>query len=42
LLYDDDCCVDAGECCQALRLLTPLPYSVGTCAPVTVTCTAND
>jgi hypothetical protein len=37
--YDEDCCVDAGECCQAMDLLTPLDYSVGVCLPVTVHCT---
>ncbi len=36
--YDEDCCVDAGACCQAMHLLTPLDYSVGTCQPVSVTC----
>jgi hypothetical protein len=39
--YDEDCCVDAGGCCQAMHLLTPQVYSVGTCQPVVVTCHAN-
>lgn len=40
--YDEDCCVDAGQCCQAMHLLTPLDYSVGTCQPVTVSCSYSN
>ena len=35
--YDVDCCVAAGQCCQAMTPL-PKPYSVGECAPVEVSC----
>jgi hypothetical protein len=33
--YDVDCCVAAGQCCQAMTPL-PKPYSVGNCLPVEV------
>jgi hypothetical protein len=39
--YDVDCCVAAGQCCQAMTPL-PKPYSVGNCLPVEVSCERDD
>lgn len=38
--YDDECCVNAGQCCQAMPVF-PEVWSVGTCQPVQVVCQHN-
>jgi hypothetical protein len=35
--YDDECCANAGQCCQAMPVF-PEFYSIGTCQPLQVVC----